>query len=66
MSTIQSAIHDAFIEAGASEPKARTAAEAVAQKPHGDEVTARPVLERLETQLKAEMAGVVVGPSKAF
>ncbi len=34
MSIVQSEIYDAFIEAGTSEPKLRTAAEVVARKPH--------------------------------
>ncbi len=41
MSTMQSEVYDAFIDAGASEPKARAAAEVIAITPKADEVASK-------------------------
>ncbi len=51
MSTIQSEIYDALIDAGASEPKARAAAEAVAKHPKSDEVATKLDISELKVEL---------------
>ncbi len=51
MSTMQSEIYDALIDAGASEPKARAAAEVIAITPKADEVATK-------KDLRAEIAAL--------
>ncbi len=50
MSTMQSEVYDAFIEAGASEPKARAAAEVIAITPKANEVASKQDIEMLRTE----------------
>ena len=56
MSTMQAEIYDAFIDAGASEPKARAAAEVIAQKPQSDEVATKTDIVRLEGKIDSKIA----------
>ena len=59
MSIMQAEIYDAFIEAGASEPKARAAAEVIAQKPQSDELATKDYIEKKVAQLEGELkAGI--------
>ncbi len=62
MSTMQSEVYDAFIDAGASEPKARAAAEVIAITPKADEVASKRdidmidhKIETLRTETKADI-----------
>ncbi len=54
MSTMQSEIYDALIDAGASEPKARAAAEAVAAGPKSDEVATKLDISELRAEFKIQ------------
>ena len=60
MSMMQAEIYDAFIDAGASEPKARAAAEVIAQKPQSDEVATKTDIVRLEGRMDSKIAELKV------
>ncbi len=56
MSTMQSEVYDAFIEAGASEPKARAAAEVIAVSPKTDISELKADIEMLRTETKTDIS----------
>ena len=60
MSMMQAEIYDAFIDAGASESKARAAAEVIAQKPQSDELATKTDIVRLEGKIDTKIAELEV------
>ncbi len=52
MSTMQSEVYDALIEAGASEPKARAAAEVIAITPKADEVASKRDIDTIDHKIE--------------
>ncbi len=52
MSTMQSEVYDALIDAGASEPKARAAAEVIAITPKADEVASKRDIDTIDHKIE--------------